>query len=57
LLWRVEWTKLGDGNLGARMRAELARGELTAAETPVVQQQVRELLGALATGASLPAAP
>jgi hypothetical protein len=57
LLWRVEWTKLDDGKLGARMRAELASGELTAAETPAVQQQLRELLGALATGASLPAGP
>ena len=44
-------------NWSARMRAELARGELTAAETPVVQQQLRELLAALAAGASLPAAP
>jgi hypothetical protein len=57
LIWRVEWTKLGDGKLGARLRAELARGELTAAETPAVQQQLRELLSALAAGASLPAGP
>ena len=41
----------------ARLRAELARGELTSAETPVVQQQLRELLAALAAGASLSAAP
>jgi hypothetical protein len=57
LRWRVEWTKLGDGKVAARLRAELARGELTVAETPVVQQQLRELLAALAAGASLPAAP
>jgi hypothetical protein len=57
LLWRVEWTKLDDGKLAARMRAELARGELTAGETPAVQQQLRELLAALAAGASLPAVP
>jgi hypothetical protein len=57
LIWRVEWTKLGDGKLGARLRAELARGELTAAETPAVQQQLRELLSALAAGVSLPAGP
>jgi hypothetical protein len=57
LRWRVEWTKLGDDKVVARMRAELARGELTAAETPVVQQQLRELMTALAAGASLPATP
>jgi len=57
LRWRVEWTKIGEGKVAARMRAELARGELTAAETPAVQEQLRELLGALAAGASLPAAP
>jgi hypothetical protein len=57
LRWRVEWTKLGDDKLVARMRAELACGELTAAETPAVQQQLRELLAALAAGASLPSAP
>jgi hypothetical protein len=57
LRWRVEWTNIGDGKLAARMRAELVRGELTVAETPVVQQQLRELLAALAAGASLPAAP
>ena len=57
LRWRVEWTKLGDDRLVARLRAELARGELTVAETPLVQGQLRELLAALAAGASLPAAP
>ena len=30
LRWRVEWTKIGDDKLSARMRAELARGELSA---------------------------
>jgi hypothetical protein len=53
LRWRVEWTKLGEDRLVARLRAELARGELTVAETPVVQRQLRELLAALAAGASL----
>jgi hypothetical protein len=43
--------------LAARLRAELARGELTAAETPAMQQQLRELLSALAAGVSLPAGP
>jgi hypothetical protein len=57
LRWRVEWTKLGDGKLAARMRAELARGELAAEETPALQKQLRELLAALAAGAALPGAP
>ena len=57
LRWRVEWTKLGDDRLVARLRAELACGELTVAETPVVQRQLRELLTALAAGAELSAAP
>ncbi|MCX6914550.1 MAG: transglutaminase-like domain-containing protein, partial [Verrucomicrobia bacterium] len=57
LRWRVEWTKLGDDRLVARLRAELACGELTVAETPVVQRQLRELLTALAAGAQLSAAP
>ena len=54
LRWRVEWTKIGDDKLAARLRAELARGELSAAETPALQKQLRELLAALAAGASLP---
>ncbi|HEY5480798.1 MAG TPA: DUF3857 domain-containing protein [Verrucomicrobiae bacterium] len=57
LRWRVEWTKIGDDKVLARLRAELARGELTVAEMPMVQRQLRELLAALAAGASLPAAP
>ena len=57
LRWRVEWTRIGDDKVVARLRAELARGELTPAETPAVQRQLRELLGALAAGASLPAPP
>jgi hypothetical protein len=57
LRWRVEWAKLGDDRLVARLRVELAHGELTLAETPVVQSQLRELLAALAAGANLPAAP
>ena len=57
LRWRVEWTKVGEDRLVARLRTELAHGELTVAETPVVQSQLRELLAALAAGASLSAAP
>jgi transglutaminase-like putative cysteine protease len=57
LRWRVQWTKLGDDKVAARLRAELARGELTTAETPVMQKQLRELMAALAAGANVPAAP
>ena len=57
LRWRIEWAKLGNDKVAARMSAELARGELSPAETPVVQKQMRQLLAALASGASLPAAP
>jgi hypothetical protein len=41
--------------LTARLRAELVRGELTVAETPVAQHELRELMAVLAGGASLPA--
>jgi hypothetical protein len=57
LRWRVEWTKLDGSKLTARLRAELARGELSVAETPALQKQLRELLAALAAGAKLAAAP
>jgi Domain of Unknown Function with PDB structure (DUF3857)/Transglutaminase-like superfamily len=57
LRWRVEWAKLSDDKVVARMRAELVRGELSPAETPVAQKQLRQLLGALGSGASLAAAP
>jgi transglutaminase-like putative cysteine protease len=55
LRWRIEWTKIGDDKLSARMRAELARGELSPDQTPALQKQLRELLAALAEGASLAA--
>ncbi len=57
LRWRIEWTKIGDEKLSARMRAELARGELSPTETPAMQKQLHELLAALAEGASLAAPP
>ena len=57
LRWRIEWTNIGDDKLSARMRAELARGELLPADTPALQKQLRQLLGALAAGASLAVPP
>ncbi|MCX6927982.1 MAG: DUF3857 domain-containing protein [Verrucomicrobia bacterium] len=53
LRWRIEWTKISDGKLVARMRAELVRGEMSSAETLALQKQLREFLGALAAGAGL----
>ena len=57
LRWRIEWTKSGPDKVTARLRAELARGELSPADTPILQQQLGELLSALANCAavSLPA--
>jgi len=54
LRWKIEWTKIGNDKLSARMRAELAGGELSPSETPALQKQLRELLATLAGGASLP---
>jgi hypothetical protein len=55
LRWRIEWTKIGNDKLSARMRAELAGGELSPSETSALQKQLRELLAALAGGAILAA--
>jgi hypothetical protein len=57
LQWRVEWARIGDEKLVVRLRAELGRGDLSAAETPGLQQQLRELLAALAVSASWSVAP
>jgi hypothetical protein len=54
LRWKVEWTKIGNEKLSARMRVELARGELSPSESPALQQQLRALLAALAGGANVP---
>ena len=53
LRWRIEWAKIGDEKLSARMRVELALGELPPADTPALQKQLRALLDALADGASV----
>lgn len=56
LRWRIEWSRR-DGTeadkLTASFRAELVRGELSDAETPMFQAQLRDLLTALAVGAPL----
>jgi hypothetical protein len=57
LRWRIEWTRIGDDKLAARLHAELARGEFSMAETPLLQKQLRELLAAMAASASLSVPP
>jgi hypothetical protein len=57
LRWRIEWQMSGDHKLSASLRAELARGELAAADTPVLQKQLCDLLAALASGASFSVLP
>jgi hypothetical protein len=56
LRWRIEWSRRGGteaDKLTASFRAELVRGELSDAETPMFQAQLRDLLTALAVGAPL----
>jgi hypothetical protein len=53
LKWKVEWTKPDDGKLRAILRAELLTGELSAAETASLQQQLRALITAVNAGATL----
>ncbi len=57
LRWSIEWKRAGENKLTARLSVELVRGELSLAETPVLQSQLRDLLGALAAGASLTPPP
>lgn len=51
LRFRVEWSRRG-GALSASLRLELKTGELDGEDTPAFQRQLRELLTALAQGAS-----
>jgi hypothetical protein len=53
LHWEIEWTKVNDDKLAARLRVELPRGEFAPAETPALQNQLREFLSALAGGISI----
>jgi len=52
LQWRTEWARIGDEKLSARFHAELARGELSVAETAAFQRQLRELFAALGSSVS-----
>ena len=52
LRWRVEWARVADDKITAKFHAELARGDLSEADTPLFQQQLRGLLTALGADAS-----
>jgi hypothetical protein len=52
LRWHIEWASVNHEKLVARFHAELAQGELSAAETTRLQEQLRALLAALASEAS-----
>ncbi len=53
LRWRAEWARLGDHKLSAKFHIELACVELSMAETADFQKQLRELLAALSSCASI----
>jgi hypothetical protein len=53
LRWRMEWTRVSDDKLLVRLQAELAKGDLSEADTRLFQQQLRGLLSAAAQGANL----
>ena len=54
LRWRVEWAKISDDKVAARLHAELVRGELSRDESALFQRQIRGLLAALAREAVFP---
>ncbi len=53
LRWRIEWAKLSDEKLAARLHVELAKGEFSASETPGAQKELRKLLEAMGGGVSV----
>src|SRR5260370_37951257 len=52
LRWRLEWVRVGDDKLAARFHVELVRGDLSDVQTAIFQQQLSQLLSALAASAS-----
>jgi len=54
LRWKIEWARVGQNKLLAKFNAELEKGEISAADVPVVQNELRTLLAALSTVVSLP---
>lgn len=53
LRWRVEWSRIGDDKIRARLSAQLQGGELAEADTAVFQEQLRALLPALSSEAAI----
>jgi Domain of Unknown Function with PDB structure (DUF3857)/Transglutaminase-like superfamily len=53
LTWTLAWTKSDDGRLRVVLHAELSTGELSAAETPSLQQQLRALITAVNAGTAV----
>ena len=47
LRWKLTWARVGDDKLAARLRVEMAQGELSVADTSVFQKQLSALLSAL----------
>jgi uncharacterized protein DUF3857/transglutaminase superfamily protein len=57
LRWRIRWAKVGDDQLTAHFSAELVRGELSASDTLLVQEQMRSLFAAVGSEAALALPP
>jgi hypothetical protein len=52
LRWRMEWVKVGDEKLAARLHVELAVGDLSQEQTAELQKQLRRLYSDLAASAT-----
>lgn len=57
LRWRIQWAKIGEDQVLAQFHAELCRGELSADETSVFQQQLRRLFARLGADAAFSLSP
>ena len=57
LAWKIAWDKTGGAALTARLRIELAGGELSAPDTPAFQKQLRQLLSTLGAEANFTLPP
>lgn len=53
LRWRMEWVKLGENKLGVRLGVQLQNGDLSPSESLLFQDQLRMLVSAAATQATI----
>lgn len=53
LCWHLAWTRAGQDKLVGHLRAELAQGEMSPAQSTKFQRQVRNMLAALASDAQV----